>query len=122
MEKYLERFRGEEYMDIEKLREALKKKLSKVPPTMEHVRNLILDARLLLRILVDPDFDLKEEARRDFIAALWYFIETKDRFPDWLPIIGYWDDYKVVKYVKEKHKDEIERYLSRTKHFLVNYV
>ncbi|GAB6065873.1 hypothetical protein JCM9492_09650 [Aquifex pyrophilus] len=121
MEKHLERFKGEEYKDINKLRQAFKKKLSEVPPTMEYVRNLILDAKLLFRILTDPNFELSQEAREDFMAALWYFIEKKDRIPDWLPIIGYWDDYKVIRYVKEKHKEEIDKYFQETKFFIANY-
>ncbi|HID65843.1 MAG TPA: DUF1232 domain-containing protein [Aquificaceae bacterium] len=121
MEKYLERFKSGEYKDLNKLKEAFQKKLSEVPPTMEYVRNLILDAKLLFRILSDPNFNLSREAREDFIAALWYFIEKKDRIPDWVPIIGLWDDYKVVRYVKEKYKEEIERYFRETKFFIANY-
>ena len=121
MEERLAKFKGYIYKDFHKLRQAFRRKLAEVPPTMEYVRNLILDAKLLFRILSDPNFELKPEAREDFMAALWYFIENKDRIPDWIPIIGYWDDYKVVKYVKEKHKDEIERYFSETKYYIANY-
>ena len=121
MEERLAQFKGYLYNDFNKLSKAFKKKLAEVPPTMEYVRNLLLDVKLLYRILSDPNFDLKPEAREDFMAALWYFIEKKDRIPDWIPIIGYWDDYKVVKYVKEKHKDEIERYFSETKYYIANY-
>ncbi|RUM30043.1 MAG: DUF1232 domain-containing protein [Aquifex sp.] len=121
MEKYLEKFKSGEYKDFNKLKEAFQKKLSEVPPTMEYVRNLILDAKLLFRILTDPNFNLSQEAREDFMAALWYFIEKKDRIPDWIPIIGLWDDYKVVRYVKEKYKEEIERYFQETKFFIANY-
>ncbi len=108
-------------MDIEALRRAYERKLKEVSPTMEHVRNLILDTKLFMRILLDPEFDLKEEAKRDFVAALWYFIEKKDGIPDWVPIVGYWDDYRVVRYVKEKHREEIERYFERTKSYIANY-
>ncbi len=88
---------------------------------MEYVRNLILDVKLLYRILTDEEFDLDRKAREDFMAALWYFIDTKDRIPDWIPIVGYWDDYKLVRYVKEKHASEIERYFESTRHFIANY-
>jgi len=121
MEKRLARFKGEPYGDFDKLSKAFKKKLSEVPPTMEYVRNLLLDAKLLYRILSDPNFDLKPEAKEDFMAALWYFVEKKDAIPDWIPVIGYWDDYRVVRYVKEKHKEEIERYFSTTKYYIANY-
>jgi len=120
MEEKLAPFR-EKPADPEVLKKALREKLKRVPPTMEHVRDLVMDVRLLMRILSDEEFDLKEEARKDFSAALWYFIEDKDSLFDRLPIIGYRDDYKVVSYVKEKHREEIERYLSQVKHFLVNY-
>lgn len=121
MEKKLEKFKGPEYKDFNKLKTEFRRKLAEVPPTMEYVRNLLLDVKMLFRIISDPNFDLKEEAREDFTAALWYFIEKKDTIPDWIPIIGYWDDYRVVKYVKEKHKDEIERYFKETKYFIANY-
>ncbi|MDQ7038983.1 MAG: YkvA family protein [Aquificota bacterium] len=107
--------------DLNKLREEFRKKLNKVPPTMEYMRNLILDAKLLFRIVTDPNFDLGEEAREDFLAALWYFIDSKDSIPDWIPVVGYWDDYRVIRYVKEKHREEIERYFSETKFFIANY-
>jgi len=107
--------------NLERLKAEFKKKLERVPPTMEYLRNLILDVKLLYRILIDPEFKLKESAREDFIAALWYFIETRDGIPDWIPMVGYWDDYRLVRYVKEKHKKEIERYFEETKFFIANY-
>lgn len=108
-------------MDIKELRRLFEEKLSKVPPTMEYVRNLLLDVKLLFRIVSDQEFNLREEARRDFISALLYFIEEKDSLWDRLPLLGYWDDYKLVRYVKNKHKEEIERYFSEVKHFIANY-
>ncbi|MEJ5339148.1 MAG: YkvA family protein [Aquificaceae bacterium] len=103
------------------LRSLLEEKLRRVPPTMEYVRNLILDAKLLFRILSDEEFDLKEEARKDFIAALLYFIEDRDSIRDRIPFLGYWDDYKLIRYVKNKHREEIERYFSEVRHFIANY-
>lgn len=76
---------------------------------------------MLMRILSDEEFDLKEEAKRDFISALLYLIEDRDSIPDKIPLIGYWDDYKLLKYVKNKHKEEIDRYFSQVKHFIANY-
>ncbi|NPA42343.1 MAG: DUF1232 domain-containing protein [Aquificae bacterium] len=121
-EKKLQKYKTYENLnDLDRLREEFRKKLDKVPPTMEYLRNLILDAKLLFRIVTDKDFELKREAREDFIGALWYFIDSKDSIPDWLPMIGYWDDYRLIKYVKEKHKEEIERYFEETKFFIANY-
>jgi len=69
-EKKLHKFKTYENLNnLEKLREEFNRKISKVPPTMEYVRNLILDAKMLFRIVTDPDFDLKEEAREDFLSA-----------------------------------------------------
>ncbi|MFN4013168.1 MAG: YkvA family protein [Aquificaceae bacterium] len=106
---------------IKELRALLEEKLSRIPPTMEYVRNLILDAKMIMRMLSDEDFDLREEAKRDFISALLYLIEDRDSIPDKIPLIGYWDDYKLLKYVKNKHKEEINRYFSEVKHFIANY-
>jgi uncharacterized membrane protein YkvA (DUF1232 family) len=118
----LERYKTYENLNnARRLREEFLKKLGKVPPTMEYMRNLILDVKMLFRIVTDPNFNLKKEAREDFLAALWYFIDPGDSIPDWIPVIGYWDDYRLVRYVKEKHKEEIERYFSQTKFFIANY-
>jgi uncharacterized membrane protein YkvA (DUF1232 family) len=121
MESRLEKFRTYQYSDTDKLRDSFREKIDSVAPTMEYVRNLILDAKLLYRILTDDEFELDSKAKEDFTAALWYFIESKDSIPDWIPIIGYWDDYKLLRYVKEKHRSEIERYFESTKHFIANY-
>ena len=118
----LERFKTYERLkDIDSLKERFREKLERVPPTMEYLRNLILDAKLLFRIVTDKNFELSKEAREDFIAALWYFIEDKDSIPDWIPMIGYWDDYRLLRWVKEKHRSEIERYFQETKFFIANY-
>ncbi|MCS7196589.1 MAG: DUF1232 domain-containing protein [Aquificaceae bacterium] len=108
-------------IDIKELGLLLEEKLRSVPPTMEYVRNLILDVKMLFRVLSDLEFDLKEEARRDFISALLYFIEVRDAIRDRIPLIGYWDDYRLVRYVKDKHREEINRYFSQVKHFIANY-
>ncbi len=122
LEKKLQKYKTYEHINnLDGLKTAFKEKLNKVPPTMEYLRNLILDAKLLFRIVTDPDFELKREAREDFIGALWYFIDNRDSIPDWIPMLGYWDDYKVVRFVKEKHKQEIERYFQETKFFIANY-
>ncbi|WP_457599846.1 DUF1232 domain-containing protein [Hydrogenivirga sp.] len=121
-EKKLYKYKTYENLNnLDRLKEEFGKKLEKVPPTMEYLRNLILDVKLLFRILTDPDFELKRETREDFIGALWYFIDSKDSIPDWIPMLGYWDDYRLVKYVKEKHSKEIERYFEETKYFIANY-
>ncbi|WP_448587804.1 DUF1232 domain-containing protein [Thermocrinis sp.] len=119
MEDRLSRYCKE--IQTSELRRLVEDKLSKISPTMEHVRNLILDVKLLLRILLDEEFDLKEEARRDFVCALLYFVERKDKILDSIPFIGLWDDYKVVRFVREKHKEEIKRYLETVPYFVANY-
>jgi len=102
MEEKLKKYYRE--IDILELKALVERKLEKTPPTMEYVRNLILDVKLLLRVLLDEEFSLKEDARKDMISALLYFVEPRDSIPDFIPIIGLRDDYKLVRYVKEKHK------------------
>ncbi len=101
-----------------KLKKLLEEKLNTVSPTMEYVRNLILDLKTFMRILIDEDFNLREDARRDFTSAIIAFLEKKKA----LPIVGYWDVYKLVRYVKSKHKEEINRYFSQVKHYIANYM
>ncbi len=118
-ERLIERY----YRDIDQqeLKRLFLKKLNSVPPTMEYVRNLIMNAKLLFRMITDPNFELKEDTKKDFISALLYFIEDKDTIPDWIPIVGLWDDHKLIAYVKEKHREEIEKYFSQIKYFVANY-
>ncbi|MEN3034144.1 MAG: YkvA family protein [Aquificaceae bacterium] len=118
MERKLELYYAE--IDPRSLALEFEKKVSQIGPTMEFVRNLILDLRVILRILIDKDFDLSEDARRDFISAVNYFIKTKDSIPDFIPIIGLLDDRKLVSYVKNKHRKEIERYFRQVKFFIAN--
>lgn len=112
------------YREVEpqELKRLVEEKLIKVSPTMEYVRNLILDVKMLLRILLDSEFELREEVKRDFVSALLYFLESKDSLPDFLPLIGYLDDYRLLRYVKQKHREEIDRYFSSVKHFIANYI
>ncbi len=122
MEKKLEKYRLDG-ADIGLLLKEFEKKIEEVPPTMEYLRNLIMDIRLFYRMLVDPESELSEEAKRDIISAINYFIENEDTIPDWVPLIGYFDDYRLVKYVKEKHKEEIDKYMkSKERHFIANYI
>ncbi len=101
----------------QRLKELLEDKIYRVGPTMEYLRNLILDLKMFLRILSDAEFDLKEEARRDFTSTILAFVEKKRA----LPMVGYWDVYKLANYVKEKHREEINRYFSQVRHFIANY-
>jgi len=119
MEEKLKKYYRE--IDILELKALVERKLEKTPPTMEYVRNLILDVKLLLRVLLDEEFSLKEDARKDMISALLYFVEPRDSIPDFIPLIGLRDDYKLVRYVKEKHKGEIDRYFENTPFFVANY-
>ena len=115
MEQRLRSLYREESLD--RLKALFEDKLYKTSPTMEYVRNLMLDLKMFLRILRDQDFDLKEEARRDFMAVVLAFIEKKRP----IPMIGLWDVYKLSRYVKEKHKEEIDRYFKQVKYFIANY-
>ncbi len=121
-EEILKKYRVDE-IDSKLLVNELERKLREVPPTMEYLRNLILDIRLFYRIITDPENNISPEARRDILSAINYFLEDEDTIPDWIPLIGYIDDSKIVKYVKEKHKEEIEAYLrSKERQFITNYI
>ncbi len=121
-EEILKKYRIDE-IDPQLLVNELERKLREVPPTMEYLRNLILDIRLFYRMITDPESNLSPEARRDILSAINYFLEDEDTIPDWIPLIGYIDDSKIVKYVKNKHKEEIEAYLrSKNRQFITNYI
>jgi len=121
-EEILRKYRIDE-IDTKLLVNELERKLREVPPTMEYLRNLIMDIRLFYRMITDPENNLSDEARKDILSAINYFLEDEDTIPDWIPLIGYIDDSKIVKYVKEKHREEIEAYLkSKKRQFITNYI
>ncbi len=122
IEKELRKYRLE-VVDINLLLKKFERKIEEVPPTMEYLRNLIMDIRLFYRILVDPESNISEELERDIVSAINYFLEDEDTIPDWIPLIGYLDDYRLVRYVKNKHREEIENYIkSKERHFIANYI
>ena len=73
--------------------------------TTEFVKNLFYYADVFYKILVAGDFD-NEQAKKDMANALCYLMFSKKR----LPLIGYFNDYRLFKYVYNKHRAYIEPY------------
>ncbi len=78
---------------------------SKTIITMEAVKNLYYYADLFYKILSSEDFK-DEEAAKDMSAALCHIAKNEKK----LPLMGYWQDYRLFKYVYKKHRNSIEPY------------
>jgi hypothetical protein len=63
-----------------------REKLEKTPPTMEYVRNLILDVKLLLKAPSGRGFfSGKKTQGKDMISALLYVVEPREFNPRFYP-------------------------------------
>lgn len=72
------------------------------------VRNL----KLLYEMLCDSRFKISSTTKRWIVFALAYFISPIDLVPDFIPIIGYFDDAAVLLWVMDICSEEIDRYKS----------
>jgi len=59
----------------------------------------------LVKVMNSPS--LPEEENNRVIAALHYFILSEDKFPDYIPIVGYLDDAFIVAVVYK----EVKKYI-----------
>jgi|GEM_PF-1794460 len=91
---------------------------SKIIITTEFIKNLYYYADLFYKILTSTKYlnISNEEPIKDLAKALCYISSHRKRFP----ILGYIEDYRLVKYVFRKHRDFIDSYLETNK-LLVNY-
>lgn len=73
-------------------------------------KKLLADIRLLWKMLVDGDYDLRWETKAMILFALLYFTSPLDVIPDPLPGVGYLDDTAVVAWVLYQVRDEVKKY------------
>ncbi len=86
---------------------------SKAIITTEFIKNLYYYADLFYKILTSTKYlnISNEEPIKDIAKALCYISTPRKRFP----LLGYIEDYRLVKYVFKKHKDFIDSYLESNK-------
>jgi uncharacterized membrane protein YkvA (DUF1232 family) len=73
-------------------------------------RTLLVNVRMLIRMLGDRTFALAWSTKALILAALVYFVLPTDLTPDVIPIVGYVDDTLVIGWVVKRLAHEIERY------------
>ena len=74
-----------------------------IPPTLLDALSLV---PRVADMLVDPDWTLAPEQRRDFVGALAYFIDNDDLIPDDVGRYGYLDDAMVVRLAVQSSSQE----------------
>ena len=80
---------------------------SEVP---EFVRERFHRLRILIGMLVDKEWALEDEERRNVLDALAYFANPHDLIPDGVPVLGFIDDAIMVELVAQELQHEIEAY------------
>ena len=80
---------------------------SEVP---EFVRERFQRLRILIGMLVDAEWALEDEERRNVLDALAYFANPHDLIPDGVPVLGFIDDAIMVELVAQGLQHEIEAY------------
>lgn len=99
---------------LEYVERVLPKKLSallgKYAVLPEKLRIFVDRVQLFFKMVQDKEFHLRWFSKALILAALLYFINPFDMFPDVLPIIGYIDDAFLIAVVANTLNSEIERY------------
>jgi len=76
----------------------------------EYIRGRIGQLRVLIDMLEDDGWGMKEVGRGRVLAALAYFINPEDIIPDDVPVLGYLDDAIMIELMTRELKPEIEAY------------
>ena len=93
----------------EKLDE-LEKWIRKSKLVPDFLATFVSNLKLIYELLSDPSFRVSWTTKSWLVFALGYFIMPLDLIPDYLPIVGYFDDYTVLLWVMHICSDEIDRY------------
>ncbi len=64
----------------------------------------------LTEMLMDPEWFLSMEERRNILAALAYFADPEDIIPDHIPVLGYIDDAIMIELVVTELQHEIDAF------------
>lgn len=81
--------------------------VAKVP---EFVRERFQRLRILIGMLIDQEWALETDERKNVLDALAYFANPHDLIPDGVPVLGYIDDAIMVELVSQELRHEIEAY------------
>jgi uncharacterized membrane protein YkvA (DUF1232 family) len=76
----------------------------------EFVRSRLDMLRLLITMLEDEGWGMKEVGRQRVLAALTYFNDPQDLIPDNIPGLGFLDDAIMIELMTRELKPEIEAY------------
>lgn len=66
--------------------------------------------RILIGMLMDKEWDLDGDERKNVVNALAYFANPHDLIPDGVPVLGFIDDAIMVELVAQELQHEIEAY------------
>ena len=96
----------EEWVSSTPKRCELIEKLGKIPI----LGHLVKEILTLYDIITDEVYMVEEEVVVLIMLGLGYFLTPADLIPDYLPIVGYLDDSKVLQWLIETLSTEIQKY------------
>jgi uncharacterized membrane protein YkvA (DUF1232 family) len=104
-----------EYIDNpKKLKKLIDDAVQKVNNTKGPLDNLISNLRILFMLVQDwINGNYKEIPSGSIVvivAAILYFFSPIDLIPDFIPVVGYFDDALVVSFAIKQIKSDIEKY------------
>jgi len=76
----------------------------------DYIQGRIHQLKVLIDMLEDDGWGMKEVGRGRVLAALAYFINPEDIIPDDVPVLGYLDDAIMIELMTRELKPEIEAY------------
>lgn len=77
---------------------------------------LLRNVGTLYRMMTDQRFSMQWSTRAMILGALVYFILPTDATPDFIPVVGYFDDTLIVGWVIKRLAREIDRYRHQIAH------
>lgn len=76
----------------------------------DYIQGRINQLKVLIDMLEDKGWGMREVGRGRVLAALAYFINPEDIIPDDVPVLGYLDDAIMIELMTRELKPEIEAY------------
>jgi uncharacterized membrane protein YkvA (DUF1232 family) len=87
--------------DVDTVREGIPSKLAALRPLLRGgrlgaVRGLVRDVQTLFELLIDRSYPVPWRTTAAIVFGLGYFLMSVDLIPDFIPVLGFFDDALVV--------------------------
>ncbi|RZG12674.1 DUF1232 domain-containing protein [Pseudoalteromonas sp. CO342X] len=76
----------------------------------EFVSTRLISLQTLIDAVLDEEWQMPEDEKREIMAALAYFSEPEDIVPDHIPVLGYVDDAIMIELVLQELSLDLKAY------------